>query len=325
MQELMGRVTALDAGVTQSLKVISYFDALVSGGVNLETLVRGAASLTGAVAGLRAPGVAIRVGGDGRLLEDLASATADGWPSREADDASTVWLEREGDAHANDAMVLERLALAVAVLRARRRLAPDDALQAALDGSVAADVRAAALARLRLDGERLRAIATSPEATVHGPTTLIATPYGVLRASIARQDASPSFARAGLGTWAVGPALAGSWSMALAAYRLTDAATSVVDAEELGLLLPAALAAEASLVEHPDVARLAALDARSAVVLGELVRSDSVRSAANALHVHHSTLQSRHETLTRELGYDPRSAPGRARYELASLVLRLTS
>jgi hypothetical protein len=39
--------------------------------------------------------------------------------------------------------------------------------------------------------------------------------------------------------------------------------------------------------------------------------------------MHHSTLQARHETLTNELGYDPRSLDGRARFRLARLLLRL--
>jgi hypothetical protein len=48
-----------------------------------------------------------------------------------------------------------------------------------------------------------------------------------------------------------------------------------------------------------------------------------VRAAAAALGMHHSTLQARHEALTNELGYDPRSLDGRARYRLARLLLRL--
>lgn len=48
-----------------------------------------------------------------------------------------------------------------------------------------------------------------------------------------------------------------------------------------------------------------------------------MRAAATALGMHHSTLQARHDALTTELGYDPRSLAGRARFQLARLLLRL--
>jgi DNA-binding PucR family transcriptional regulator len=48
-----------------------------------------------------------------------------------------------------------------------------------------------------------------------------------------------------------------------------------------------------------------------------------VRAAASALGLHHSTLQARLESLTRQLGYDPRSPLGRSRYEAARLLSRL--
>jgi len=58
-------------------------------------------------------------------------------------------------------------------------------------------------------------------------------------------------------------------------------------------------------------------------MLDELVAAESVRAAASALGVHHSSLQSRHEALTKQLGYNPRSASGRARYEAARMLSRL--
>ncbi|WP_255780020.1 hypothetical protein KZZ52_18865 [Dactylosporangium sp. AC04546] len=39
--------------------------------------------------------------------------------------------------------------------------------------------------------------------------------------------------------------------------------------------------------------------------------------------MHHSTLQARHETLTRDLGYDPRTTLGRTRYTVARMLLNL--
>ena len=74
---------------------------------------------------------------------------------------------------------------------------------------------------------------------------------------------------------------------------------------------------------HPDVDALCELDDATLRVLDELVAAESVRAAATALSLHHSTLQARHEALSRMLGYDPRSAIGRTRYETARLLSRL--
>ena len=71
------------------------------------------------------------------------------------------------------------------------------------------------------------------------------------------------------------------------------------------------------------IASFDALDDATLRVLDELVAAESVRAAATALSLHHSTLQARHEALSRMLGYDPRSAIGRTRYETARLLSRL--
>ena len=324
MQELMGRVTALDPSVSESLKVIAYFDALVAGGVNLETLVRGAAALTGTVAALETPSGALRVDASGRRVSGDAEPGPDpSWTTVAVDDTARVWLERGGETHANDAMVLERLALAVALVRARRLVAPDDSMQTILDPSRSTSDRASAATRLRVDAARVRAVATAADTALPGASALVATAHGVVRAGIVAGDAV--IARGGLGRIGSALDLPSSWRSALLAYRLTDDAEPVVDAEAFGVLLDAVLAAEQDGGEHPDVRRLRALDPHSRSVLHVMTRAESIRSAAAALGMHHSTLQTRHEAFTRELGYDPRSAVGRARYEVANMLSRLAA
>ncbi|MEH0108863.1 helix-turn-helix domain-containing protein [Tersicoccus sp. MR15.9] len=325
MQELMGRVTSLDPSVSQSLKVISYFDALVAGGVNLETLVRGAAALSGTVAGMSAPDGTIRVESSGRrLTDDPEPGPAGTWNGVDVDDAARVWLEREGDAHVNDSLVLERLALAVASVRARRLVLPDNALETVVDASRSVADRAAAATRLRLGtSTQVRAVAVAPDVQAPGPSALIATAYGVVRVWIG--TARTEIRGGGLGRLGTGIDLATSWRTALAAYRLTDAQTPVIDAESLGALLDAVLAVEARAGELPDVRSLAALDPHTRSVLAMLAHAESVRSAAASLGMHHSTLQSRHEAFSRDLGYDPRTAVGRARFQVASMLLQLSA
>jgi hypothetical protein len=97
----------------------------------------------------------------------------------------------------------------------------------------------------------------------------------------------------------------------------------VVDAADLGALLILARAYDPR-APHEDVVALRRLDPRSAEILRVLVEADSVRSAAAELGMHHTTLQARHEALTKELGYDPRAITGHARYIAAALLQRLT-
>src|SRR6185437_4807978 len=185
MQELAGRLTALDPEASETLKVVSYFDALVAGGAGLESIVRAAAVLSGVVAGAHAGARRIRIDPHGGTCTDNPPS-AD-WPSSEAGGAS-VWIEREGAAHANDAMILERLSLAVAIVDARRSGMDAGALETALDAARSSEERAAAARRLGLDAGRslvVSAHAADVPATPGVRSTIIATPEGLVRATVA--------------------------------------------------------------------------------------------------------------------------------------------
>ncbi|WP_369372969.1 hypothetical protein AB1046_05045 [Promicromonospora sp. Populi] len=373
MQELVGRLTALDPEASETLKVVSYFDVLVAGGVGLQALLRGAAVLSGTVAGAYDGRRTHRVGPDGDRLTEPAPAepapaepapaepapagdvpagdvpvgdvragdvgevpqgsvvTNRHWPTRPIADGS-VWLEREGRPHANDEMVIERLALAVDLVGARRPGRPENALEAAIDGARDAEERRTALSRLRLDPAREVRIAALPVShDVAGvPSTVVATPYGLVRAVLLGRDTKLP-GPAGIGPLRPAVQLPESFRTAVLVLRLLprsgpgsdSRSASVMDAADLGIVLAAVSALEPVAAQQPDVVALARLDARTRVVLDELAAAESVRAAATALGMHHSTLQARHEALTSELGYDPRSLPGRARFQLARLLLRL--
>ncbi|WP_454856421.1 hypothetical protein [Promicromonospora soli] len=357
MQELVGRLTALDPEASETLKVVAYFDVLVAGGVGLQALLRGAAVLSGAVAGAFDGRRTYRIAPDGGRLPDAApdSATRPGaeaqqgaaaqpssgqpssaqpssagqeqWPSRSISNGR-VWLEREGPPHANDEMVIERLALAVDLVGVRGHGRPSSALEIAVDAARDVEERRVALSRLRLDPARETRVAALPLSHDPGaalPTavsTVLATPYGLVRAVILGRDATIP-GPAGVGITQRADQLPESFRTALLALRLRPASGAVVDAAELGVVLAAVSALEPVAALQPDVAALARLDVRARAVLDELAAAESVRAAATALGMHHSTLQARHDTLTSELGYDPRSLDGRARYRLARLLLRL--
>lgn len=320
MQQLVGRLTALDPEVSETLSVISYFDALVAGGVGVDALLRGAAVLAGAVAGAEVRGKVIRRDPQGRRLDDgdehLRSATRH-------TAAATVWLERDEPAHASDAMILERLALAVELAATRHN--PDNALDILLDEARTQGERAASLARLGLEpGTRLRIVASAVEDVVpNRPSTIVATHSGMLRATVDLQGDYAPRGRTGFGTWERAFDASASWAAAVIAFRFTDANTLTVDASELGALLELVRKYDPR-APHADVVKLQQLDERSAHILRTLVEAESVRAAAVQLGMHHSSLQARHEDLTQALGYDPRTVVGRIRYATAEMLRRLT-
>lgn len=329
MQELFGRVAALDSEASESLKVIAYFDALVAGDVGVESLTRGAALLSGTIAGAEIADRLYRITPEGRTADpdpDPASAPDERIEKPIGPD-SRVWIERSGEPHANDAMILERFSFAVSVLQARRRTVSDDPVLAVIDSARPESQRLSYAARLRLDSGLWRVIASLPEGSPLGSSTLVATAHGIIRASIVPADHPVDLQPAGIGTAVEAPLLATSWANARLALRLTDADHARVDASELGILLDAAREldreSERSGFQHADVRTLLRIDRGRRRMLDALARFPSVRAAAAALGFHHSTLQSHHESLASELGYDPRSPEGRARYEVASLLARL--
>lgn len=324
MQDLAGRLTALDPEASASLKVIASFDALVSGGVGIEALVRAAAVLGGTAAGIRADGRTTRVDAEGRVVE---AGEPGAWP-HVADGDRTAWIERVGAPHANDAMILERLALAVAVVQSRRGVPVAGAVEIVIDGSRHVDERERALQRLRLDlGGPLLVVASAGDAPApaRGASTVLALPEGLLRATIAVHDEPIVRHTAGVARAMTVEALPAAWHDARALLRLATPRHPVVRDDELGAMMLLVHAHDPAVPPHPDVVVLDGLDEPTLRILDELAAAESVRAAASALSLHHSTLQARHEALTRTLGYDPRAPLGRSRYEAARLLSRLAT
>lgn len=315
MQELVGRLTALDPEASETLKVITYFDALVGAGAGMDALLRAAATLSGATAGIRLRDRVNRRDPGGHRVDGEAAVRS---PHR-AIDGGEVWLERIEGHHVNDEMVVERLALAVTLTLARHQ--PEAALEIAVDAERPAPERLAALSRLRIEpGARVRAVALPLEINEPGSIPF-ATGRGLVRALV-DEGGRVLPARGGLGTWVPADRLPESWDAATIALRLTDAAHPLVDAGSLGALLLMVRGFDPA-APPDDISVLAALDPRAREVLHALVNTESMRAAATTLGMHHSTAQARHESLTRDLGYDPLSPLGRARYLAAELLLRL--
>ena len=315
MKDLAVRLAALDADAGAALRVIAYFDGLVEARAGLQPIVRGAAVLADCPARLTDDERRVRI----RVTAAGVSAWQDeapqqNWMSATAGSA-TLRLERAGPAGPVEAMILERAASAArAVLdRTRGRAATADPASAELivDASAPADVRLQAGRRLGL-ADSAYAIALPAEIRVlSGPVPDLP-------------------GRAGVGPTAAILDLPASWAAAKVALRFAaegtdeDPGPQVVHAAELGSL--ALLAEVGDQSAAPDVKALEHASEAAPWMLTTLhttAASISLRAAATALRVHHSTLQDRIIHAEQLLGWNVREPQGRLRLQLALALRRL--
>jgi len=329
MQELAGRLKALDPEASETLRVISYFDALTAGHANAEVLVRGASMLAGCSAGLASPSLSLRVDERGRRSADSGSPAS--WPSRHLTGGGTVWIERDGGAHANDDMILERVALALSILF--ERTGPAEAarnpVETLLDPTETTEHRQASIQSLHLvTTTRYRVIAQPASTTTAaaGPAAVIMTVAGAVRAEVVLSTDAVAAERAGIGIAASPSDLVRSWLSALTALRLTSDHEPVLYGDDLGSLLLLAEISPAGAPENCDLQSLGVVireSPRILPMLDTLAASESLRSAATTLGFHHSTVQSRAEELSAKLGFDVRTSRGRTRLSVALALHRL--
>lgn len=326
MQDLLGRLTALDPDASETLKVVTYFDALVARSVGVESMLRGAAVLSGATVGLRHGSQIVRVAAGGERVDPREPEQS--WMQRECGQDAAAWIERDGEPRTNDAMILERLALALGIVRARRSVGAESAVELAISSYASADERASAVLRLRVPDVALRVVASPPDPAplAQHPSSVVATRHGLTRATIVDAASDPvsawpegSAPRLGAGLTVPSVELPDSWSSALIAVRLTSEAEPAVHAADLGGALIVAQAADSAPL-HPDAAALRTLDPRTLELLDALAEERSVRAVAARLGRHHSSIQERLASLIDTLGYDPRTARGHTRYALARML-----
>ncbi|MEU4656532.1 helix-turn-helix domain-containing protein [Streptomyces sp. NPDC023723] len=330
MHDLIGRITALDPHLSDTLSVVTYFDALITSQASTEALLRGAALLTGCPLALeRAGRPPLRLSASG---ERLPAAEADPQHPGADGDGWRVILERDGEPHANDDMVLERLAMALVIADSRspRTREPRRAVEILLAPGTPAEQRSEAAARLRLDAAgSYRAVArhVGPDTVHAGSSAVLATRYGLARAEVVAASWRPEGADGPVGVGAaVSPSrLPDSWATAVTALRLSDENRPAVLADDLGALVLLARVAEDERAAHPDVVTLDALARRPEElrILDAIGSTTTVREAARLLYLHHSTVQSRLARATDRLGYDPSSPQGRVRYAVARTTQRL--
>lgn len=330
MQELLARLTALDPGAGMTLRVIACFDELVRGGVNAHALLSAGASMGGVVAGFsdERTGRALRVGPDGQARPSDEDPSAD--RVIEDGDGLAVWLEKPGPLGLNDAMILERMALAVGSSFGRNPPDGRRGLSAALDPDVPAPARAQLLAALGLRStDRHRVVCLPLFASWRRPRQLVEdvvnTAFGPIHVAVVHSADEATDARpCGVGAPMTLGDLDRSFRTALVALRLcSPPEVPRVLADDYGSLVE--LLAGTHTGPLLDVESLDQIMAHpwGSATLDALIRSGSIRHAARLAEVHHSTMQARLEEIQRVLPFDPTDGLGRSRIGLAYLVWRL--
>jgi methyl acetate hydrolase len=332
MQELLGRLAALDPTASLGLRVIACFDELIIGEVNTHALLSAAASLAGCNAGFQQdrPARVLRVTPEGELCP------GGGEPIGQVlhpDDGLTVWLEREGPKRANDDIIVERLAIAVRIRYGQGRHDVDNRrdLAVLLDGSVRVDERQLAAARLGLQPTVSHRVVAAPlfaqwGTRPSGPEDVVPSSFGPLHALVvASASTTVNASPAGIGIATKIEHLHDSFRTAVVALRLCiPPTTPVVTADEYGGLI-GVLADAPSDTHIPDVDLLEEVMSHSwaCSTVDALIRAGSVRQAARLCGVHHSTLQIRVDAISGMVSFDPLDGLGRTRLGIAYLVWRL--
>ncbi|QWF81288.1 PucR family transcriptional regulator [Amycolatopsis sp. CA-230715] len=325
MRSLLLRLSSLDADAESAVRVIGFFDALVTAGVRLPELVRQCAKLAECPVGLASGDVWLRADPEGGL-------STSGEVPGDAVVRGTTWLERGGDPGPLDEMLLERFAISAALLGRSELGFGDPALvELVLADSTGDAERARALHLLGIADPR-RAIAFTsedPGAVGSGYATIGRVHALLVPPGFADGWRAPDGVRAGIGPVADPSALPESWRAAKAALRFAGhGGPPVIRSETLGAL---SVLARLSAEDLADVGDLAALDRLAAephgadllTVLAAFIESGSVRKTATAVYRHHSTIASRIAHAERALGFEVGTPDGRFRLHLAFLLRRL--
>jgi hypothetical protein len=350
---LLLRLSALDADAENAVRVIAFFDTLISTRATLRTLVRETARLAECAVGVAdcELGVCLRSDPAGQVIAHTPEPV--GPAVREISPSSRVWLERAGEPFALDTILLERFAFAAALLLDRTR-GPlpepgDEALvELALSASAGEAERARAVRLLRFDpsaGVHVLAVAAAPGDLRHLLRALTAADPGVRSASIGPvhvvltrslpadlREAAGEGVRIGVGDALPAIDAPESWRQARTALRFATRegpCPAVVQAGQLGAL--AAIAARLRAEDIAKVADVGVLDALATdphgadtlAVLAAFCATGSARKAAVEVYRHHSTVTARLAQAEARLGFSFGTPAGRQRLELAILLRQL--
>lgn len=338
MQGLLLRLSTLDADAESAVRVIAYFDSLLRDHVSVPVLLAATARLAQCPVGLfdAATGRRTRTSPSGSVD---TPATSPAQVRELSSGLGAVWMEREGPAHGLDEIVLERYAAAAEVTLERAaalaREGQDPALvELVLSGETGEAERARAVRLLGFDPAtplQALAIALPGEGLAAGLRAMghrvrearIGDTEAILVATTLPDSALPEGTRVGIGPELPGARAAESWAGARTALRFTGPHDPVMRWSELGALALYADLPEAAVAGLPDVQAMERLGEEAMAAVRALCLAGSVRRAATAMHLHHSSMAARIARAEAALGFSLADQPGRLRAHLALSLVRL--
>jgi hypothetical protein len=352
---LLRRLSAVDVDAASAVRVIGFFDTLLEQRADIDLIMRQTATLAECPVGVRnADGQfcqRLEPGGEPRFGGPPPAAQRYRFPS-----GDEVWLERAGDEHPLDDLVLERFAIAATVALGRGdrdvdALDQSALLQLAVNASTPDSARRRVLERLGL----------RPAATVHllalaGPAERLdelsgrlsgkhRAQVGGIRLLLATQPPPdmitvPAGCRIGIAAPQPAADLPQAWQQARTALRFTLPSAHpappyppyhppVVLFDSLGSFGPLAEALTADQISRlPDVI---VLDTLAQLPGGEemlqtleaVAATDSLRRAAAVLHMHHNSVAHRVTRAEQALGFSVADLYARPRLNLAIALRRI--
>jgi hypothetical protein len=342
MEALAERLSRLDSQVEGALRVVMFYDTLISRRVDLPALVRASAGLAECVAGIGLHGTVrtVRMSPEGTEASGPpAPASTTVSVTLDEEEIGTAWLERPGGPGPLDELLLDRLAIAAAAVVERygpaRTTMADPAL---VELVISSDTDDAARARaIRLLGfasdlpVHVVAVRTQRPLDQLGGLICPARPVkaaqladaGVLLATTVDPGRFPAGLRAGIGA-AESPDR--SWRDARTALRFTTARRPVVHHDDLGALALLAEIPQAAAGDNRDLAAVARLSEvpEDLDTLDAYCATGSQRRAAELLHLHHTSVARRLEGIGKALGIELTEPDGLLRARLALTLWRLS-
>ncbi|GAB3144565.1 helix-turn-helix domain-containing protein [Amycolatopsis stemonae] len=333
MKGLLLRLSGLDADAENAVRVIGFFDRLITGRAGLDALVRSTAELAGCPVGVHAPGQGLSLRADASGDVTTPGTPPPGAATRALEGGVEVWVARDGAPIPLDDMLLERFAIAAAILLEhtgvpRPELGDPALIELVLSEDVGTAERSRALHLLGIaPAARLRVLAGTGVDGLAGRSAQLGGVRAVLTG--VAPGPLPDSGRAGIGPEVPALDVARSWAAARTALRFTSAAEPVVWWDRLGSLAP--LAGKLAEADFAELADVRALDRLAAEVHGDdtlsaldaLCATGSARKAAAVLHRHHSTMPARLARAEAVLGFEVDSPAGRFRLHLALMLRRL--
>lgn len=360
VQGLLRKLADLDSDAERGVRLIDFFDQLAIHGADLEAIVRATAVLAEATVGAVDNRVELTyvVEPDGTVGATPVPPSSARTTDVRVDDVTVgrVWLDRNGVSFDWDELILSRMALTVAAAQTHRRstslgLADPAILQVLLDPN-ATEVDTSRSVRLLgfVPGELTDVVALS--ATTNLPQTLgrcraqLASRHKrriagtaltdrlgilVLAAGTLTPDDFPTDVRACIGPRVPIERLASAWNQTRQGVRfaaINEWWAPCLRLEQIGTLALLADVPEETARQSGDVRAVQQvwdrkngdLDLR---LLEAFCASASIREAASALHMHHSSAAYRLDKTEAHLGFPIREAQGRLRLYTALIMWRL--